>query len=49
MLGSVTSDCFQFAVVPAQRNVEPDNTLAGLDEVEVLLRDASLARGFRVE
>jgi len=49
MLGSVTSDCFESSVVPAQRNVEPDDTLASLDEVKVLLRNASLAGGFRIE
>jgi len=39
----VTCDCLDSAVVSAERNVESNDSVAGLDELEVLLGDVSLA------
>ena len=49
VLSSVASDGLESAVVATERDVEPDDGLAGLDEVEVLLIDASHVGGFVVE
>ena len=45
----VTRDGLEFAVVSAERDVEPDDSLASPDEVEVLLIDASFRSGLVVE
>ena len=45
----VASDGLERAVVAAQRDVEPDDVLAGLDEVEVLLVNASHVGRLAVE
>ncbi len=44
----VTSDGLNLAVVSLERNVESNNSVAGLDQVQVLLRDVCL-RGSSVE
>jgi len=41
VVGSVTSHSLKVSVVSAERDVEPDDGLASLDEVEVLLINAS--------
>ena len=45
----VTCDSFKIAVVSAQWDVESHDSLAGLDEVQVLLLDAGLSGSFVVE
>jgi len=45
----VAGDGFKFAVVATKRNVESDHSLAGSDQVEVLLINARLRGGLLVE
>ena len=45
----VAGDSFEGAVVSTEGNVEPDDGLAGLDEVKVLLIDAGQSGSFIVE
>lgn len=42
VLSSIASDCFNSAVVTTERDVKSNDSVAGLDEVEVLLRDVCL-------
>ena len=45
----VAGDLLKRAVVSAQRDVEPNHGLAGIDQIEVLLLDASQPGCFIVE
>lgn len=45
----IASDSLKAAVVATQGNVEPNNTLACLDEVKILLGDSGLRGGLGVE
>ena len=49
VLGSVAGDGLEVTVVSSEGNVESHDSLASLDEVEVLLVDAGLLSGFVVE
>jgi len=49
VLSSIASDSLETAVVASEGNVEPNNTLACLDEVKVLLGDAGLLGSLSVE
>jgi len=49
MLGSIASDSLETAIIATKGNVEPDNTLACLDQIKILLRDSGLARRLSVE
>jgi hypothetical protein len=45
----IASDSLETSVVASKRNVEPDNTLACLDEVKILLGNAGLGGSLSVE
>jgi hypothetical protein len=45
VLGSVAGDSLELAVVSAERDVEPDDGLAGLNEVKIFWVDASFGGG----
>ena len=45
----IAGDCFKGAVISTQRDVESHDSLAGLDEVQVLLIDTSEVSGLVVE